>query len=174
MTTSENWISASYKEAMCRQDLWVPAIEVEYQTLIEKKCWKLVELLPEANIMGGRWTYRCKWDALGNLIKRKARYVGQGFIQILRIDHDKTYSAIIQMESVWMTLTLIAILGLHTFQLDFKSAYLNSPIEHNIYMRQPEGFVVPGKEHIVCKLKKTLYSTKQGAYNWYKTLSQTY
>ena len=60
-----------------------------------------------------------------------------------------------------MTIAVIVHLGLQTFQLDFKGAYLNSPIEHDVYMRQPDSFVIPGKENWVCKLKKMLYRTKQ-------------
>ena len=41
-------------------------------------------------------------------------------------------------------------------------------------MQQPDGFVVPGTKGLVCRLKKTLYGTKQGTHNWYKTLLKTY
>ena len=73
-----------------------------------------------------------------------------------------------------MTIAVIVTLGLKLFQLNFKGAYLNSDIEHEVYMRQPDGFVAPGHEKLVCRLKKMLYRTKQGAHNWYKMLSQTY
>ena len=33
-------------------------------------------------------------------------------------------------------------------------------------MKQPEGFVVPGKEDYVCKLKKSLYGLKQSPRQW--------
>ena len=32
--------------------------------------------------MGGRWTYAIKWSEKGEVIRRKARYVAQGFAQI--------------------------------------------------------------------------------------------
>ena len=35
-------------------------------------------------------------------------------------------------------------------------------------MDQPEGFIVPGKENYVCKLKKSLYGLKQSPRQWYK------
>ena len=35
-------------------------------------------------------------------------------------------------------------------------------------MDQPEGFIVPGKEDFVCKLKKSLYGLKQSPRQWYK------
>jgi len=35
-------------------------------------------------------------------------------------------------------------------------------------MKQPEGFIVPGKEHLVCRLKKSLCGLKQAPRQWYK------
>ena len=58
------------------------------------------------------------------------------------------------MESLRIALAIIVVLGLHLFQLDFKGAFLNSPITHNIYMEQLEGFIKQGEEHLVCKLTK--------------------
>ncbi|KAE8673805.1 hypothetical protein F3Y22_tig00111772pilonHSYRG00229 [Hibiscus syriacus] len=37
-----------------------------------------------------------------------------------------------------------------------------------IYMRQPEGFTQLGNEHLVCRLKKSLYGLKQSPRQWYK------
>ena len=43
-----------------------------------------------------------------------------------------------------------------THQMDVKTAYLNAPIDCDIYMEQPEGFEKVGKngEKLVSKLKK--------------------
>jgi hypothetical protein len=35
-------------------------------------------------------------------------------------------------------------------------------------MDQPEGFIVPGKEDLVYKLKRSLYGLKQSPRQWYK------
>ncbi|OJT08525.1 Retrovirus-related Pol polyprotein from transposon TNT 1-94 [Trametes pubescens] len=39
-------------------------------------------------------------------------------------------------------------------------------------MRQPPGSAASGQEHLVCRLKKTLYGLKQAGRGWYKTLSE--
>ena len=58
------------------------------------------------------------------------------------------------------------------FQVDFKSAYLNSEIPPgiNIYMEQPPGYIVPGKEDHVCRLKRYIYGLKQVGREWHQTL----
>ena len=54
--------------------------------------------------------------------------------------------------------------------MDAITAFLNGELKEDIYMRQPEGYVVPGKEHMVCKLKKSLYGLKQAPRCWNKAL----
>ena len=49
---------------------------------------------------------------------------------------------------------------------DFKTAFLNGEIEEELYMEQPQGYVKKGKEHLVCRLKKSLYGLKQSARAW--------
>lgn len=70
------------------------------------------------------------------------------------------------MESMRLVLAIIAFLKMSIFQVDFTAAFLNSPITHDIYMKQPEGFIEPGTEHLVCKLKKLIYGTMQGSHDW--------
>lgn len=41
------------------------------------------------------------------------------------------------------------------------SAFLNADLEENVYVTQPEGFIIQGKEENVYKLKKVLYGLKQ-------------
>jgi len=45
--------------------------------------------------------------------------------------------------------------------MDVKTAFLYGELEEEIYMEQPDGFVVSGEENKVCRLIKSLYDLKQ-------------
>ena len=50
--------------------------------------------------------------------------------------------------------------------MDVKTAFLNGNLEETIYMPQPEGFIKEGQEHLVCKLKRSIYGLKQASRYW--------
>ena len=45
-------------------------------------------------------------------------------------------------------------------------ATLYGQLEETIYMHQPEGFLISGKEEMVCQLQKSIYGLKQAANRW--------
>ena len=55
--------------------------------------------------------------------------------------------------------------------LDVHTAFLNGKLDEDIYMCQPEGFVVKGQEGMVCHLHRSLYGHKQSLRCWNKELS---
>ena len=57
--------------------------------------------------------------------------------------------------------------------MNAKIVFLNGDLEQNVYMDQPMGFSVEGKEHKVCKLKKSIYSLKQASRQWYLRFNDT-
>ena len=57
-------------------------------------------------------------------------------------------------------MALVAHYDLELHQMDVKTAFLNGDLEKNVCMDQPIGFSAEEREHIVCKLKKSIYSLK--------------
>jgi len=51
--------------------------------------------------------------------------------------------------------------------MNVKTAFLNENSEENVYMDQAVGIIEEGKEHMVCKLKKSIYGLKQDSRQWY-------
>ena len=51
--------------------------------------------------------------------------------------------------------------------MDVKIAFLNGEVEEEVYIENPDGFVIHGKESHVYNLNKSLYRLKQGPQAWY-------
>jgi hypothetical protein len=65
------------------------------------------------------------------------------------------------MNSIRTILIFVAVEYLHLEQLYVKTTFLHGDLEEEIYMQQPQGYEVKGKEYLVCRLKKILYGLKQ-------------
>jgi Reverse transcriptase (RNA-dependent DNA polymerase) len=164
----------SYKEAMSSVNAkyWEPSCHVEYDTLMGYHTWTLVKRPPNTNIVGNRWIFHIKRDNLGSVNKFKLRLVAQGFSQIAGLDYNETYSPTIRFTTIQLILALACKYDLELQHIDIKGAYLNGKLEDDVYMRQPESFVVKGKEHMVCKLNKGVYGLKQSGRVWHQTLKK--
>ena len=64
-------------------------------------------------------------------------------------------------------MVLVAHYDLELHQMDVKMAFLNGDLDENVYMAQLKGFVMKGKEHMGCRLKKSIYGLKQAYRHWY-------
>ena len=112
--------------------------------------------------------HRCKWifkikEGLtpSEPPKFKARLVAKGYSQIPGVDYNYVFSPVVKHSSIHTFFSIVASHDLEFEQLDMKTAFLHEELEEDIYMDQPEGFIVPGKEKFVCNLKRSLYSLKQ-------------
>jgi len=57
--------------------------------------------------------------------------------------------------------------------MDVKSAFLNGDLKEEVYVRQPLGFVIAGKEGKVLRLRKALYGLRQAPRAWNIKLDTT-
>ena len=64
-------------------------------------------------------------------------------------------------------MALVAHFDMELHQMDVKIAFLNGDLEEEVYMKQPEGFISNGNDHMVCKLKKSIYGLRQASRQWH-------
>uniref|UniRef100_H3G5D2 Reverse transcriptase Ty1/copia-type domain-containing protein n=1 Tax=Phytophthora ramorum TaxID=164328 RepID=H3G5D2_PHYRM len=133
----------------------------EYKSLMDNNTWVLVPRPRGRKILSNRWVFVVKYTGTGHIDRFKARLVIKGFLQEYGIDYNEIFSPVIRMEVLRLLLTIAALLDFEIHQMDVKTVFLNGTLEEEIYMAQPEGFKVPGKEHLVCKLLRSLYGLKQ-------------
>ncbi len=105
----------------------------------------------------------------GSVIRYKARLVAQGFSQKFGCE---TFSPVVRGESIRALLALATQENMHLHQMDVQIAFLNGDLHEEVYMRQPEGYEVKGKEHQVCKLHRSIYGLKQSPWCWNHVLDE--
>ena len=149
------------------EDKWCKSMEEELLAIQKNQTWDFVNLPEGKKAIGLKWVFRTKYHADGSIQKHKARLVAKGYSQQQGIDFDETFSPVARFETVRTFLALAANLNWPMYQFDVKSAFLNGDLEEEVYVSQPEGFVVNGKEDKVYMLKKALDGLKQAPQAWY-------
>ena len=158
-----------YMEAMRLDDSkkWEQAMSDEMSSLDQNDTWVLVDLPKGKRALLCKWIFRKKDESDGQ-VRYKARLVVKGFSQKEGIDFHEIFAPVVKLTTIRILLGIVASEGLFLEQMDVKTALLHGDLDEEIYMRQPEGFQVPGKEDSVCKLKRSLYGLKQAPRQWYK------
>nr|KYP65681.1 Retrovirus-related Pol polyprotein from transposon TNT 1-94 [Cajanus cajan] len=177
---SENDLSidndpVSFSEAINgdNSEKWLDAMNDELKSMAQNDVWDLVELPEGSKRVECKWVFKTKRDSHGNIERHKARLVAKGFTQKDDIDYKETFSPVSKKDSFRIIMALVAHYDLELHQMDIKTAFLNGNLEENVYMDQPVGFIEEGKEHMVCKLKKSIYGLKQASRQWYIKFSDT-
>ncbi|KAM2680165.1 hypothetical protein EV2_011992 [Malus domestica] len=140
----------------------------EMNSLLKNKTWELAKFPKGKKAIGCKWVYAKKEDAdEKSNVRFKARLVAKGYAQKEGIDYNEIFSPVVKHSSIRIMLALVAQYDLELVQLDVKTAFLHGDLNEEIYMCQPDGYIVKGKENLFCKLKKSLYGLKQSPRQWY-------
>jgi hypothetical protein len=151
---------------------WIPAMTREIGAHTKNETW---ELISPDEVKGGSgdeiyfiesvWKYRIKTQN-GVITSFKARLCANGMF--MQCDHLDTYSPVARATTVRLMFALAAAYGATLHTGDVPSAYVKSRIDPKmtIYMKQPKGFVVKGKEDWLCRLNKALYGIPPAGKLW--------
>jgi hypothetical protein len=152
----DNGEPRSFAEAE-KHAAWCAAMQSEMDAVETNCTWELAELPHGHRAITLKWVFKLKRDEVGAIVKHKARLVAHGFLQQEGIDFDDAFAHVARMESMQLLLALSAKEGWHVHHMDVKSAFLNGGLKEEVYVQQPLGFAIPGKEGKVLRLRKALY-----------------
>ncbi|GKC21749.1 zinc finger, CCHC-type containing protein [Tanacetum coccineum] len=123
----------TFDEAMKSQDVvfYKEEINDEMDSILGNKTWVLAYLPPGCKPLGWKWIF-----------KRKPKVV----------THISTIRLLIVMASIH---------NMIIHHMNVKTSFLNGELDKEVYMNQPQGFIMLGNENKVCKLIKSLYGLNQ-------------
>jgi hypothetical protein len=160
---TSNQVTPIYFHEASQDPGWRESMRQEYQSLIDNATWELTDLPPGRKVVKTKWVYKVKSDG-----RWKSRLVAKGFTQVAGVDFDETWSPVGRKSSLKMLISHVQRNNWSWKQMDVDTAFLNSKLDEEIYMDQPQGFDDgTGK---VCRLSKAIYGLKQASRAWYNTL----
>ncbi|CAN0507140.1 unnamed protein product, partial [Discosporangium mesarthrocarpum] len=152
------------REALAGEDAdkWQEAMDKEMQGLWDKGTFDDDDAPPGRKPIKTQFVYEIKRAADGAVERYKARLVPKGFTQREGIDFFQTLSPVIGFDVIRTVLATAAHKAWDISLLDFTQAYLNAPLQEDIWLELPDGRIV--------KVRKAIYGLKQSALEWYKEL----
>ncbi|KAK3242630.1 hypothetical protein CYMTET_47694 [Cymbomonas tetramitiformis] len=150
---------------------WLNSIQDELEALVQIK--GALQMMDEEDIPAGvkllemSLVLKVKLDKHRQLLKRKSRICVRGNKQEYGVDYYDTFAPCTQLSSVRIVITLALNLGLVVYHMDVDTAFLNSVLEEDLYVRLPRGLVYGG--HRCAKLLKAVYGLKQAGKEWFDT-----
>ncbi|KAH9794216.1 Receptor-like serine/threonine-protein kinase [Citrus sinensis] len=152
----------TFSEAMSSRDasFWREAVNDEMDSIMSNQTWVLVDLPSGSKPISSKWVFRIKYNSDGSLQTFKTRLVAKRFKQRNGIDYFDTYAPVARLTSIRVLFAIASLNKLYVYQMDVKTAFLNGDLDEEIYMEQPEGFVLPGNEKKVCNLMYAMHCTR--------------
>ena len=141
-------------------------MEEELSMIDKNNTWNLVDPPKGKDIIGLKWVYKTKYNEDCSIQKHKARLVDKGYSQHPRVDFNETFAPVERIETIRLVLAITTQLELNVYQMDVKLAFLYGELKQEVYMGQPSGYEVKGKEEKVHRLNKALYCLKQAPRAW--------
>ena len=142
---------------------WRKAVQEEINSLNENQTWNIVSEPDKARLLDTKWVFKLK-DEVDGSKRYKARLVARGYRQKEGYDYTETYSPVARLSTI-RTVLAVGLQKKYYFKhLDVKTAFLNGLLEETIFLKCPQGIVIPAGH--VLPLRKSLYGLKQVSKQW--------
>ena len=171
-------VPKSMTEAATRRDAayWELGCDTEMTRITERSTYSICSEEeqddPSLRPMKSKFAFRLTRKPDGSL-KYKVRLVACGYSQIYGKDYEQTYAPTASYNSFCILMQLAATHGWFIKGIDVENAYLEAPIDKEIYMYlPPERFKRPNGKPIKVKLNRSLYGLKQAGELWFQYLRE--
>jgi hypothetical protein len=158
----------SYKESLTTWDApdWASARDEEIAATTKMETFELCDLPPGFKLLNPLWVHVATQDQNGIVVRKKAHLVVGGNAQVKGIDHGEVFAHVLRSDTLRILFGLTAIHDWDIHGLDVKSAFLNSKVEEELYMRQIPGYKDGTNQ--VLQIVGSLYGLKQAPHIWNK------
>jgi len=123
---------------------WLESCLEELKLLKDRDVYEIVDLPKGRKVVKNYWVFNIKPDGC-----YRSRLIAKGFSQVEGINFDELFSPVVRYETAQLLLVVAALEDLDIQSVDIKTAYLYGNLDEEIYIEQPEGFKLPGKENKV-------------------------
>ena len=163
----------SLKEAKTFPDWpqWKVAHEKEFGAVESQGTYVWVDKPANTYIHRCHELFDIKTDNFGNPLKHKCRLVLQGNTQKYGESYFEVYAPVTTPEAIRILFSVANQRDWGLRQFDFSTAYLNAPLDEEIYAYPPLGVEDPEGLGRIWRLIKSLYGAKQSARNWNSLLA---
>jgi hypothetical protein len=140
---------------------FLEATQKEYNRIASQGTFEPVQAsaLQGQNPIPTMWVWSYKQNSDGHLTSYKARLVVQGDLQMTLAETAATTLAARIFRAM---IAIIAYFGLEMRQFDVVNAFINAPLDDEVYITYPDGF--PGPPNGYIRLRRALYGLKQSPY----------
>jgi hypothetical protein len=141
---------------------WRSAMAEEIGAIKKNHTWILTPLPPGKTPISTKWVYKTKLRSNGSIQRKKARLVCHGYEQREGMSYQETFAPVVKWASIRLLLALAASRQWSLYYMDIKTAFLAAELQPDkeVFVTQPQGFVVRGKEHLVLRLQKAFYGLR--------------
>ena len=143
---SDTTVPKHYRAAIesSQHEAWRAAMDEEIKSLLENgtfECIPKAALPKQAKLLSSQWVYAIKPGTSDGMSPRfKARLVARGDHQRPEIDFHDIYSPVVNYSTLRSMLAVAALHNYELDQMDAVTAFLNAPLEEDLYLRVPQGF----------------------------------
>ena len=153
----QNFQEAWWDPDWISREKWIEAICLEFKKMLNMGVWRHVKRNDHPNdrrLVGCRWVFKVKRNGVYH-----AGLVAKGFSRIPCVDFTDNYSPVVNDVTFRVVVARMLIENMKGKVVDIDNAFLNGDLEHEIYMKIPEGY----DEVINPRVDKEDYSIVQKA-----------